>query len=56
MNPVKQDHYRAELEYMLEHDIIENSNIPWRLPYLPVPKPDGSFRFCTEFRKVNAIT
>ena len=41
---------------MLEHDIIENNNSPWSTHCLLVPKPEGSFRFCTDFRKVNAIT
>ncbi|XP_062610561.1 uncharacterized protein LOC134272333, partial [Saccostrea cucullata] len=56
MNPVKQEYCHAELAYMLEHDIIEYSNSPWSSPCLLVPKPDGSFRFCTDFRKVNTIT
>jgi hypothetical protein len=56
MNPLKQEFCRTELAYMLEHDIIEHSNSPWSSPCLLVPKPDGSFRFCTDFRKVNALT
>lgn len=27
MNPVKQEHCHSEIAYMLEHDIIEHSNI-----------------------------
>jgi hypothetical protein len=41
---------------MLDHDIIEVSNSNWSSPVLLVPKPDGTYRFCTDFRKVNSVT
>lgn len=56
LNPVKQEHCHPEIAYMLEHDFIEHSNSSWSSPCILVPKPDGSYRFCTDFRKVNAIT
>jgi hypothetical protein len=56
MNPVKLGHLRKEVDYMLENDIIEPSHSEWSSPCLLVPKPDGSFRFCTDFRKVNALS
>ena len=56
MNPLKQRHCQTEIDYMLENDIIEPSSSPWSSPCLLVPKPDGSFRFCTDFRKVNSLT
>ena len=65
-SPVKQVAYRtnpsklavmhAEVEYMLENDIIERSFSAWSSPCLLVPKQDGSFRFCTDFRKVNKVS
>ena len=64
--PIKQHPYRLhpdkktlvnkEVEYMLEHGIIEQSNSSWSSPIVLVPKPDGSQRFCIDFRKVNAVT
>ena len=41
---------------MVDHDIAEPSFSPWSSPCLLVPKPDGTSRFCTDFRKVNAVT
>ncbi|KAK3097762.1 hypothetical protein FSP39_012961 [Pinctada imbricata] len=41
---------------MLENDIIEPSNSDWSSPCILVPKPDETYRLCTDFRKVNSVT
>ena len=56
VNPAKLEIMRAEVKYMLENDIIEHSKSNWSSPCVLVPKSDGSYRFCTDFRKVNAVT
>ena len=56
VNPVKLEHMRNELDYMLQNGIIEKSSSAWSSLCILVPKPDGSYRFCTDFRKVNALT
>ena len=56
MNPLKLQHLQSEIEYMLQNDIIEPSSSDWSSPCILVPKPDGSYRFCTDFRKLNAVT
>lgn len=56
VNPVKRSVMRQEVDYLLENGLAKSSCSPWSSPCILVPKPDGSFRFCTDFRKVNAVT
>ena len=56
VNPVKRAVLRKEVEYMLLNDIAEPSMSPWSSPCLLVAKADGTFRFCTDYRRVNAVT
>jgi hypothetical protein len=41
---------------MLDNDIIVPSKSDWSSPCILVPKPDGTYRLCTDFRKVNSVT
>uniref|UniRef100_A0A8C6Q2V0 Integrase catalytic domain-containing protein n=1 Tax=Nothobranchius furzeri TaxID=105023 RepID=A0A8C6Q2V0_NOTFU len=64
--PIKQHPYRAspekralmkqETDYLLQNGLAVPSYGPWSSPCLVEKKPDGSPRFITDFRKVNAIT
>lgn len=45
-----------EVSYLLNHKLTTPSCSPWSSPCILVPKPNGSFRFCTDYRKVNAVT
>jgi len=56
VNPNKLKYLRKEVEYMLEHGIIEPSQSKWDLPCIFMPKKDGTYHFCTDFRKVNLMT
>ena len=56
VSPVKMKQMKEEIDYMLAHDIIKLSNRERSSPCVLVPKPVGSIPFCTDYRKVNAIT
>ena len=56
VNPLKLKIIREEVAYMLENDLIEASSSEWSSPCVLVPKPDGTYRFCTDFRQVNKVT
>ena len=56
VSPTKKELLDKEVQYMLKNDIIEESQSNWSSPCILVPKHDGGFRFCTDFRKVNDKT
>ena len=56
VSPIKKKLLDKEVQYMLKNDIIEESQSNWSSPCILVPKHDGGFRFCTDFRKVNDKT
>ena len=43
---------RREVRTMLETGVIEASHSEWCSPIVLVPKPDGTIRFCNDFRQV----
>ena len=57
MNPMKlQYHLREAIQCLLDKNFIEPSQSDWSSPCILVPKPDGTFRICTDYREVNSVT
>ena len=56
MNPTKQKYLKEKNQYLLDNDCIEPSQNEWSSICILVPKPDGSYRMCTDYRKVNNLS
>ena len=55
-SPKVREHMYEEIDKMLEEDAIEPWYSDWLNPILMIRKPNGKYRFCLDFRKVNKIT
>ena len=53
MNLTKQKYLRKEIQYLLDN---EPSQSEWSSPCILVPKLDGTYRMCTDYRKINNLS
>jgi len=53
MGPRTRQLVGEQVDKMLNLDVIEHSTSEWASPVVLVPKPDGSTRFCMEYRQLN---
>lgn len=65
-SPTKKRFYRVAPEkskaldecvaYLVKSNLAQPSFSSWASPCLLVRKPDNTYRFCTDYQKVNAVT
>jgi hypothetical protein len=55
-SPAQREVIKIEIDKMLKGGVIEPSCAPWISPIVLAPKPDGSIRFCINYKKLNKLT
>ncbi|KAL1139302.1 hypothetical protein AAG570_006288 [Ranatra chinensis] len=56
VSPVVERAMHAELDEMLQAGVVKPSKSAWSSPVVMIRKKDGSYRFCVDYCKVNAVT
>jgi transposase InsO family protein len=56
VGPAKQEVIDQEVQELLDQGCIQPSMSPWASPVVLVKKPDGKWRFCCDYRRLNQIT
>ena len=54
--PLLSECVAQELEKMLLCKVIQPSTSPWSSPVVLIEKPNGEYRFCVNYRQLNAVT
>ena len=53
VNPTKEEALQKLIKEMKDNGLVESSSSEWSLPVVLIRKPDNTWRFCLDFRKLN---
>lgn len=56
LGPEKEAEVDRQIHKLRQQDIIEPAHGAWSSPVVLVKKKDGSWRFCVDYRRLNAVT
>lgn len=56
LHPKMLNEVKKEFQYLMDEGICRPSKSPWASPIHVVPKPDGSYRVCGDYRRLNSVT
>ena len=56
VNPEETKEIQRQVKHLIDHGHVRESLSPCAVPVILVPKRDGSFRMCSDYRPINAIT
>ena len=55
-SPAMRVEIQSQVDDLLRRGVIEESYSPWASPIVMVKKKDNTFRFCVDYRALNAVT
>ena len=56
LGPEKEEEVRKQVDGLLKRGLIEPASGAWSSPVVLVRKKDGTWRFCVDYRRLNAVT
>ena len=56
LSPVQEKAAREEVDRLRKMGVVRDTTSPWSSPIVLAKKADGTWRFCVDYRRLNALT